>query len=109
MPKTCHSGKLSELPMISKKEAASNGTRRMEIIRSRRIQTRYLPMTLKEISQVKLPGQNQAIKIIIARMWDCYIPISEKFLCTAFLATDIEGDAFASKLEKMMVQTFEIN
>ena len=45
-------------------------------------------MTLKKISHVKLAGQNQAIKIRIARMWDCYIPILEKFLCTAFLATD---------------------
>ena len=41
MPKTRHSGKLSELPMINKKEAASNRTRRMEIMRSRRIQTRH--------------------------------------------------------------------
>ena len=41
MPKTRYSEKLSELPMISKKEAASNGTRRMEIIRSRRIQTMH--------------------------------------------------------------------
>ena len=41
MPKTRHSGKVSELPMLSKKEAASNRMRRMEIMRSRRIQTRH--------------------------------------------------------------------
>ena len=50
--------------------------------------SRYLPMSLKEISQVKTPGQNQAIKIRIARMWDWYIPISQKFFGIAFLAAD---------------------
>ena len=48
---------------------------------------RYLLMSLKEISQLKPPGQNQTIKIRIARIWDCYIPTSEKFLGFAFLAT----------------------
>lgn len=45
-------------------------------------------MSLKEIAQLKPPGQNQAVKIRITRIWDCYIPTSEKFLGIAFIATD---------------------
>ena len=61
MPKTRHSGKLSNLPIISKKEAASN--RRMEIICSRRIQTMHNFKHIQSYSVVQSNGEVTVITI----------------------------------------------
>ena len=66
MPKTRHSGKLSELPMLSKKKAASNRTRRMEIMRSRRIQTRH---NFKYIQSHSVVQNNGDITVITTQQF----------------------------------------
>ncbi|XP_039133114.1 uncharacterized protein LOC120270158 [Dioscorea cayenensis subsp. rotundata] len=45
-------------------------------------------MSFKYISQLKPPGQNQIVKIRVTRIWDCYVPTSNRFFGIAFLATD---------------------
>ncbi|OMO69019.1 Nucleic acid-binding protein [Corchorus capsularis] len=49
-------------------------------------------MSLKEISQLAPPGQNQIIKLRIARIWECTIPTTQKNIGIAFLGTDIKRD-----------------
>ncbi|XP_039138709.1 uncharacterized protein LOC120276027 [Dioscorea cayenensis subsp. rotundata] len=68
--------------------------------------TELSTMSLKEIAQLKPPGQNQAVKIRITRIWDCYIPTSEKFLGIAFIATDAKGDAIHVQIRENECSSF---
>ena len=57
MAKTRHTGKLCKLPIISKKDAASNRMRRMEVIRSRRMQTMHNFKHIQSHSVVQSNGE----------------------------------------------------
>ncbi|OMO77065.1 Nucleic acid-binding protein [Corchorus olitorius] len=50
-------------------------------------------MSLRVISQLAPPGQNQMIKLRITRIWECIIPTTRKLIGIAFLGTDDKGDA----------------
>ncbi|OMP08509.1 DNA helicase PIF1, ATP-dependent [Corchorus olitorius] len=59
-------------------------------------------MSLKFISQLRPPGQNQIVKLRVIRLWDCIIPTTNKFIGISFLGVDEKGDAIHVQISDLL-------